>query len=152
MPFPLKITYREVHESTELERLVQQEASKLDRFFDRIVSCRVTIERAYAKHRDGDPFRVRIVLSVPGDELCITQLPDMRGTLIGSEEQRVRKSAEIDAPYKSAEYAVREAFKKARRQLQDHVRKLIESGRHVSATRSIEEPTRTTARKGQENT
>lgn len=50
---------------------VQEEAAKLDRYFDRITSCRVIVEAPHRHHRRGEPFHVRIELGVPGKELSL---------------------------------------------------------------------------------
>ncbi len=61
-----QIAYRDVEASPALERLIQAEAAKLERFFHGIVSCRVLIEHSHRRHKHGSPFNVRIDLSLPG--------------------------------------------------------------------------------------
>jgi hypothetical protein len=57
MELPVQITYRGVNPSDALSRLIRKEARKLDEFFDRIVSCRVLVEREQRHLRSGAPFR-----------------------------------------------------------------------------------------------
>ncbi|MGZ3522258.1 MAG: HPF/RaiA family ribosome-associated protein [Vulcanimicrobiaceae bacterium] len=121
MMYPLQISYRDVSPSQALERLVREEAAKLEHFYNRIIGCHVLIEHAHS--RGGAPFQVRIALSVPGEDIFVNKMPDMRSTLVGTEQERVHKSADVDAAYKDAALAVRSAFKKATRQLQGYVRR-----------------------------
>ena len=122
MAIPLQISYRDVRQSGALDELITHEAEKLERFFPRIISCRVLIE--HRRHRSGAPFNARIVLNVPGQEIVINQAGDVHEMLQGDDETaaRVQKRADIDAAYKDPVLAVRSAFKKAKRQLQDYVR------------------------------
>lgn len=132
MELPLQITYRELDPSDELSRLIREEAAKLDRYFDRIVSCRVVVEREQRHLRSGAPFHVRIDIGVPGDELTIGANPGFRMPAAGDEPARRRKSAEVAAMYKDPVLAVRDAFRRARRRLQDHARRGL--GPHVRAS------------------
>ena len=120
MNVPVQTTYRNVDHSARLEALVAKEATKLERFFHRIVSCRVAIERARA--RAGSPYHVRIDLGLPGEELVISHEPSVRPLLVAG-EQSPTKSTELDAERKDAELAVREAFRKAERRLRDFARR-----------------------------
>ena len=147
-----QIAYRDVEPSPALERLVQAEAAKLERFFHGIVSCRVLIEHANRRHKHGSPFNVRIDLSLPGAELVVNHSDDVRPTRAtassrpwtsrtvttrsapsGStrptppasddEPERVHKSAEHEG-HKDARLAVRAAFTTLNRRLREHVKKL----------------------------
>lgn len=121
MTYSLQIAYRDVSRSQKVENLIREEAEKLGHFYGRIIGCHVLIERAY--QRGGAPFQVRIVLSVPGEDILVNKRPDIRSTLVGTEQERIHKSADIDAMYKDVTLAVRSAFKKATRQLLGYVRR-----------------------------
>lgn len=103
---PLQISYRDVPQSDALDKLIAHEAAKLERYFARIVNCRVLIERRV--HRTGAPFHARIDLSLPRHEIFINQAGNER--------------ADVDPSYRDPVLAVRSAFKKAKRQLQDYAR------------------------------
>jgi ribosome-associated translation inhibitor RaiA len=96
---------------------VQEEAAKLDRYFDRITSCRVIVEAPHRHHRRGEPFHIRIELGVPGKELVVTHVP----TLEHEEQGEWHKHLEVGSPHKDVYVAIRDAFKAMRRQLQDYV-------------------------------
>jgi|SRR5579872_4971578 len=124
MAFPVRVSYRDVEPSETLERLAQTEAAKLERFFDGIVSCRVLIEHAHRRHHEGSPFNVRIELNVPGKDLSVNHVPDVHAQLVGNETIQVHKTADVDAANKDPTIAIRGAFKKMRRQLQNYARRL----------------------------
>ena len=100
---------------------VQEEAGKLDKYFDRITSCRVMVEAPHRHHRRGDPFHVRIELGVPGKELVVGHEPTLHAITSHDDEAQRRKDLEIEGPHKDVYVALRDAFKAMRRQLQDYV-------------------------------
>jgi len=95
---------RQLPESPSLEAQVRSAVSELEELFDGIVSCRVLIEAWH--EQQGQLYRVRIELNVPGDHLVVGRSPDK------------------DAAHEDALVAVRDAFRAARRQLEDYVRRL----------------------------
>ena len=101
MHFPLQITHRQMDSSNALDEHIEAEAEKLERFFDKIISCRVVVEVPHKHHNKGQHFHVTVDLSVPGHELVVGRDPDERVT--------------HEDPY----VAVSEAFKAVRRQLKD---------------------------------
>ena len=109
MQVPLETTFRNLDRSDAVEALVREEAGKLERHFDHIVSCRVAIEAPH-RHQTKDPkvkgelYQVHIEIGVPQQRLIVSQ----KG-----------RPAQSDV-YK----AVRDAFKVASRQLDDYVHKL----------------------------
>jgi len=70
MQLPVEISYRGVEKTDDLDTLIRTKAAKLDRFCDHISRCDVAIEQPNQTQRAGNPFRVRIDLTVPpGHEL-----------------------------------------------------------------------------------
>ena len=70
MQLPIGISYRGVEKSDELEQLIRSKAARLDRFCDHISRCDVVVEQPNHAQHSGNPFRVRIDLTVPpGHEL-----------------------------------------------------------------------------------
>jgi hypothetical protein len=130
MELPLEVTYRALDPSDALSRLIADEADKLETFYDRIVSCRVVVEREYHHLREGAPYRVRIFIAVPGEELVVDSVP---GTHPAPDDASKRsKSGEVSAMYKDPALAVRDAFRRAKRRLQDFARR--RAGPHVRAS------------------
>jgi hypothetical protein len=110
MAFPIQITYRGMDSSETLDRLIRNEAEKLGKFFDRILRCRALVERQPGHHYAASPFHVRLTLAVPGSEL-----------VVGSEPHSA--DGELEALHKDPELTVREAFRRARRRVQEYARR-----------------------------
>lgn len=102
----IQISYADVPKSDALEVLIRKEAEKLDHYFDRIVSARVRIQQAYK--RESAPYSVHIELLVPGETLVIDDEP----------------VPDTEQAHRNAERAVRDAFKKAARRVQEYARRL----------------------------
>ena len=65
MQLPVEISYRGVEKTDELETLVRDKASRLDKFCDHINRCDVIIEQPNHAQHSGSPFRVRLDVTVP---------------------------------------------------------------------------------------
>jgi ribosomal subunit interface protein len=120
MKLPLEITFRNVNRTDAIEEKIRAKAAKLDRFYDRIISCRVVVELPHNHHHKGNPYHVRIDLSVPGEELVVNR----------------------DAPNPDHEdlgIALRDAFSAAQRQLQAYAerRSASQSGAHMRITEGL---------------
>ncbi|HVN68246.1 MAG TPA: HPF/RaiA family ribosome-associated protein [Candidatus Binatia bacterium] len=109
MSFPVQITFRGLDHSEALDTLIRDEAAKLEKFFDAVVSCRVLVERQTGLHHSAAPYVVRVSLVVPGADLAIATEPS-----------------------DDAAAAVRDTFRRARRRLQDRARR--RAGPHVRAS------------------
>lgn len=99
MQVPLEITYRDVEKTDALETLVHEKVAKLEQVCDRLNSCRVAIEKIHDRPSSGSPYRVRIDMTVPGQELVAESNP-------GEGVQ-----------YLEVQPVIRNAFDAARRQL-----------------------------------
>jgi len=119
MQIPLQITFEGgLAASDSLRRRIEREAGKLERFSDRIGSCRVAVIGRGGKSRHGGLYAVRLQLSGPGlGEVVVTRNPP------------------ADHAHEDAFLAVRDAFAAARRKLQDRHGRL--SGRVKAHDRVI---------------
>ena len=124
MHFPLQITHRQMETSQALDEHIEAEAEKLERYFDKIISCRVVVEIPHKHQNKGQHFHVVVDLTVPGREIVVGRDPDERVT--------------HEDPY----IAVTEAFKATRRQLKTAAQK-----RRREVKRHTLEANRKTARK-----
>lgn len=124
MILPVQTTFRNMDHSAALVTRIEEEARKLDRYFDRITSCRVMVEAPHRHHRHGQAFHVRIELGVPGKELVVTHDPTLQAKSNEEDQRYVTKTTEVNAPHKDVHLALRDAFKAMRRQLQDYVHTL----------------------------
>ncbi len=105
MQVPLQIAFHNLERSDVLAELIEEKAAWLERFCGRITSCRVLVGAPHRRRRHGNPYQVRIDLTVPGGEFVVNleAAPCGRGPI-------------LDA-------AIRDAFEAARRCLEDHARR-----------------------------
>lgn len=122
MILPIQITFRNMNHSDAVEAKIREEAAKLESFYDGIMSCRVMAEIPHHHHQRGNPFHIRIDLSVPGGELVVQHEPTLHSSMQKVEEDRITKEKEAQAAHKDIYVAIRDAFKAARRKLQDYAR------------------------------
>jgi len=104
MQTPLEITFRNLDHSDAVEAKVREKAAKLEQVFDRITSCRVTVEALNRQHVKGNLFHVHIEVGVPGKQV----VADNSGKNHAHEDVYV---------------ALRDAFAAARRRLEDRSRR-----------------------------
>ena len=105
MQLPVQITFRNMEPSPAVESKIRERAAELDRYHDRITSCRVVVESPHRRHHQGKLYHVRVDLTVPGGELAVSREPP---------EHRAFEDVYV---------AIRDAFDAARRQLEDHARR-----------------------------
>ena len=116
MELPLEIAVRNTTVSDDVRHAVREHAARLDRFYDRIMGCRVLID-VPQRHRVGTPIghRVRIDLTVPGGEIVVKRQP--RPDLLT---------------------AVQDAFDAAGRRLKDYARRQRgDVKRHAEPVRAV---------------
>jgi len=113
MRIPLQVTFRNMPHSAAIDAKIHEKAEKLDRFYDRITSCRVVVEESQRRQHKGKIYSVNIDITVPGKELAISRQEN--------EDSYV---------------AIRDAFNAAVRLLEEHGR--IKHGE----IKSHQEPTR----------
>lgn len=105
MQIPLQISFHNVDHSPQLEARVREAVAKLEHFYDRIIGCRVAIELPHRHHHQGALYRVRIHLTLPDGDIEVTRSPDE------------------DHAHEDPYVAIRDAFKAARRRLEDYARR-----------------------------
>lgn len=105
MQKPLEIRFHQMDASPAVEARIREKAAVLERFADRITSCRVVVERDHQQHHKGNLFRVRLDIGLPGREIAVTH------------------DGSKDHAHEDVYVAIRDAFRAATRQLEDHVRK-----------------------------
>ena len=98
---PIQITYHGLEPSSALTELIHARAEQLERVSDRIHSMRVLVDAPHQHRHKGNHYRVRIELTLPGQDLVIGRDDDERD----SDED----------PYQ----AVRHAFDALRRRLDE---------------------------------
>lgn len=105
MILPLQITFRHMDPSPALEERIRALASRLDKFSGQITGCHVIVEPpAHHKHK-GFLYDFRIDITLPGAEIAI------------------RHAHPADHAHEDPYVALRDAFRAARRKLEDYERK-----------------------------
>jgi hypothetical protein len=105
MLIPVTVTFRDMHPSPSLDAFVRRWATRLERVDPRVMRCDVTIEQPHHHQERGSRFAVKVLITVPGTEIAVSNHPGE------------------DAAHDDARVAVRDSFRAARRQLEDHVRR-----------------------------
>jgi ribosomal subunit interface protein len=104
MQTPLQITAHDLTLSAAVETEIREKAAKLERYYQRMISCRVVVgapvRSAHASHSQTGRYHVSIDLTVPGAELVVTR-QENEDLLI----------------------TIRDAFNAAQRRLQDYARR-----------------------------
>ena len=76
MQVPLQVSFKSIPHTAALEGLIRRKADKLERVCDHLSSCRVAVERPQKRPEDGNPYRVRIDMTVPpGHEVVVRNEP-----------------------------------------------------------------------------
>lgn len=68
-----EISFRDVEKNEAIEELIRKKAAKLEQVCSDLISCRIAVERPQQHQRSGNPYRVRIDMSVPGNEFVVTR-------------------------------------------------------------------------------
>jgi ribosome-associated translation inhibitor RaiA/cold shock CspA family protein len=105
MKLPLQITFRHMEPSTALESRIRKLASRLDKFSAQIMRCNVVVEAPSQHSHQGGLFEFRIDITVPDEEIAI------------------RRTHRVDHSHADPYVALRDAFRAARRKLEDYERK-----------------------------
>lgn len=120
---PVQVRCRNIQPREALEEVIRERAAWLETFYPDIVGCRVLLETPHRHRERGRHVRVRIELSLPGEDVVVSHQPTLHDTLRDVEGAAHHKDDDIEAVHKYAEVAVREAFDAARRRLQDFARR-----------------------------
>jgi ribosomal subunit interface protein len=73
MRLPLQVRFKNIPPSEAIEASIYEKASKLDRFNQRIMSCRVVVDSPQRRHRQGKLYDIRIDITVPGKEIAVNR-------------------------------------------------------------------------------
>src|SRR5262245_18521115 len=125
MRTPLRITFQNTPSSEAIRRLIEEQVDHLEQFFGRLTACEVHFKLPDGNHRTGGPYEVRIHLKMPG------------GTTVD-----VGRTPGLDERFAEPQFAVTDAFRRARRRLQDRARVMRHEVKtlHKRADRSLDRP------------
>lgn len=124
MQVPVQIVLKKVPQPATARAEILKAAGALERFHDRVTSCRVSVTNPDTRHRTGGLFDVHVVVSVPGHQDIV-----------------VSRRAEDQPEREHLTVSLRKAFAQARRRLQDTAREMRGD---VKRSRARSRTTRTT--------
>ena len=105
-----QIIFHDIDRSQWVENYIAERLGRLDRFADRITSCRVTLAQEQASQHKGNRYSVLIEVRVPPQhDLAVrkhreihdmhTELPALINLAFGAAERQLKRTAELrDAP------------------------------------------------------
>lgn len=106
METPVEIDFQGMQSTPRLQASIEEHVAKLEQRYGRVTACRVVVKAPGAHHRTG-LYEINIRLA----------LPDGR-------EVNVARTPQADERYADLPFAVNDTFRRARRRLQDHVRRM----------------------------
>lgn len=105
MQTPVQIDFQGFNASPRTREAIAKHVAELEQRYGRVTACRVVLKGPGEHHRTGGLYEVNIRLSLPdGREIDISRTP------------------RADERHSDLSFAINNAFKRARRRLQDQVR------------------------------
>jgi cold shock CspA family protein len=107
MQVPLDISFENCEPSEEIRSEIEKHAKRLEKFHDRMTSCNVAFIAPQTRHRKGEPFKIDIRIALPEHkDIFVTKTHG-------------------DAPeHEHVTVAIKDAFGKAQRQIEDAIREM----------------------------
>jgi len=113
METPLQIDFQGMDAKPDVRAAISKHVAQLEQRFGRVTAGRVVLKAPGGHHRTGGLYEINIRLALPdGREVNIDHTP------------------QNDERYSDIDFALNNAFKRARRHLQDQVRKLQGQVKH----------------------
>lgn len=105
MKLPLQITFRHMEPSPALEARIRELAAQFDRYSTQIMRCHIIVEPTPHHQHQGGLHEFHIDITLPDEEIAI------------------RRTGPADHAHEDPYVALRDAFRAARRKLEDYERK-----------------------------
>jgi cold shock CspA family protein len=107
MQTPLQVDFQGVPKTPQVKDAIEKHVAQLEQRYGRVTSCRVSLRAPGGHHQNGGLYEVNIQLALPNGR-----------------EVNVGRTAPADERRADLTFAINDAFKRARRRLQDNVRRL----------------------------
>jgi ribosome-associated translation inhibitor RaiA len=107
METPVHIDFQGLNANEPFRTSVLQHVAALERRYGRITSCRVVIKGPSERHQTGGLYEINIRLALPQGR-----------------EVNIDRTATADERHADPNFAINDAFKRARRRLQDRSRRM----------------------------
>jgi ribosome-associated translation inhibitor RaiA len=125
MHTPLRITFQNTPSSDAIRHLIEEQADHLEQFFGRMTACHVVFKLPDGNHRTGGPYEVTVHIKMPG------------GTTVD-----IDRTPGLDERFADPQFAVSDAFRRARRRLQDRAKVMRQEVKslHKRIDRTLDQP------------
>ncbi len=107
MQTPVEIDFQGMEATPKLQEAIRAHVEELESRFGRLTTCRVVLKSPGGHHRLGGAYEFNIRLGLPNGR-----------------EVNISRTAKADERHGDLDFALNDAFKRARRQLQDQVRQI----------------------------
>ena len=75
MEVETEITFHNMRSSDAVKAEILKRIAKLEKFYGRLISCRVSVEARTKQHRTGNVYEVHIEMKAPGGSLVVSREP-----------------------------------------------------------------------------
>ena len=125
MRTPLRITFQNTPPSDAIRQLIEDQADHLEQFFGRMTACHVVFKVPDGNHRSSGLYEVTVHIKMPG------------GTTVD-----IDRTPGLDERFAEPQFAVTDAFRRARRRLQDRAKVMRNEVKalHKRADRTLDRP------------
>jgi cold shock CspA family protein/ribosome-associated translation inhibitor RaiA len=107
MQTPIEIDFQGMVATSQVHDAIANRIAQLEQRYGRLTACRVVLKGPSNHHRTSGLYEVNIHLALPNGR-----------------EVNIARTAPADERYSDLSFAINDAFKRARRRLQDHARRL----------------------------
>jgi len=105
MKTPVQVDFQGLKPTERMREAIDEHLAELEERFGRITACRVVVRAPSGRHRNGGAYGIHVRLVLPNGR-----------------EVNVDRTATVDERHADFSFALNDAFKRARRRLQDEVR------------------------------
>ena len=125
MHTPLRITFQNTPSSAAIRGLIEEQADHLEQFFGRMTACHVVFKVPDGNHRSSGLYEVTVHIKMPG------------GTSVD-----IDRTPGLDERFSDPQFAVGDAFRRARRRLQDRAKVMRQEVKslHKRIDRTLDRP------------
>lgn len=107
MQTPIEIDFQGLDARPDIRSAIAEHVGGLEQQYGRATACRVVLKAPGGHHRTGGLYEVNIRMALPNGR-----------------EVNVDRTAQADERHSDLTFAINDAFKRARRQLQDQVSRM----------------------------
>ena len=125
MHTPLRITFQNTPSSAAIRKLIEEQSDHLEQFFGRMTACHVVFKVPDGNHRSSGLYEVTVHIKMPG------------GTTVD-----IDRTPGLDERFSDPQFAVGDAFRRARRRLQDRAKVMRQEVKslHKRIDRTLDRP------------